>query len=125
MKRLIPCILCVALIVGIGVNHACAAEQKLSIAHFVVVPQTLANGSDSGPVVLEFKKAVIELAGGFTELGLSRGGSTSDGVVKHEQNISFIIRADRDISLELQELTDRLFDGKGTFIMSWPGKTVF
>lgn len=124
MKRLIPLFLCLALVLGFAASEAQAAEQKAAVVHFVVVPQTLASGYDSAPVVLEFKKAVIELAGGFTELGPSRGGSVGDGMVKHEQNISFVIGADRDISMELQELADRLFDGKGVFIMSWPGKMV-
>lgn len=125
MKRLIPALFCLLLVIACAVPQVDAAEQKDAYIHFVVINQVLPDGSDSSPVVLEFKKAVIKLAGGFTELGRTRGGSMGDDMVKHEQNISFIIGADKDISLELRKLTEKLFDGDGAFIMSWPGKMVF
>lgn len=124
MKRLIPFILLISLLFSFGVAQAEEAKQKDAYIHFVVLNQTLPDGSDSTPVLTEFKKEVIKLAGGFTELGNTLGGSMDGDMVKHELNISFLIGADRDISLELRKLTNKLFDGDGAFVMSWPGKMV-
>ena len=83
------------------------------------------DGTDAGPALLSFKAETIKLAGGYTELGQSRGGSLVDGKVQDQENISFVIGARKDISKELKEMTKRLFKGDGAFILAWPGKVMF
>ncbi len=125
MKRLIPFALCLCLILGVSTVQADTGDQQPFFVHFVVVAKTLPDGSDSAPAVVEFKKEILKLAGGFTELGSTHGGSLKDGIVKHRENLSFIIGAKKDISLELKALTKRLFQGDGAFILAWPGKVIF
>jgi hypothetical protein len=124
MKRIIPLIICLALILCAGAAQA-ADEQQPFIVHFVVVPGTMPDGSDSSPAIMEFRKEVLKLAGGYTELGQSHGGSLHGGVVKQQENVSFIIGAKKDISPDLKAMTRKLFKGDGAFILSWPGKVIF
>ncbi|QGY41636.1 hypothetical protein GM415_16410 [Pseudodesulfovibrio cashew] len=123
MKRFLPFIFCLCLVLAAGAAQA--GEQEPFVVHFVVIGKVLPDGSDSAPLMDEFKLEVLKLAGGFTELGPTRGGSLHDNVVRSEENVSFIIGAKKDISVELKALTDRLFKDGGAFIMSWPGKVLF
>lgn len=124
MKRLIPFAAALLLLVGFAVS-AHAADPKPFHVHFVVVPATLENGLSSGGAVTLFKKQVLELAGGFTELGATRGGSLENDGVKQRENLSFIIGADRDISKELKKMSITFFGGDGAFILAWPGTVTF
>ena len=123
MKRLVPVFLILVLFCCASV--ASAAESVPTHIHLVVVPETLDDGSSSEDAVVQFEKEVIRLAGGFTELGASRGGDIVDGDVEYQDNISFLIGADRDISRELHKLTIKLFGGSGAFIMAWPGTMIY
>jgi hypothetical protein len=127
MKRLIPVALafCLALTLFFAAAPSNAADQKPFFVHFVVVSKTMPDGSDSGPALLKFKKEVIKRAGGYTELGSSRGGSLKADGVQDQDNTSFIIGAKSDISMELKAMTKRLFGGNGAFILVWPGKVIF
>lgn len=127
MKRLIPFVLglCLFFAVAFVSTDSDAADQEPFFVHFTVISKTMPDGSDSGPAILKFKKEVIKLAGGYTELGSSRGGSLEAGGVHDEDNISFVIGAKSDISMELKEMTKRLFGDDGAFILSWPGKVIF
>jgi len=125
MRRLIPLVLCLMLVIGFTAATASAEETGAFHVHFVVVPAVMPDGSDASPMIMEFKKEVIGLAGGFTELGPSKGGALENGKVVHQENVSFIIGAKKDISKELKALTEKLFQGKGAFILAWPGKVLF
>ncbi|MGL1863839.1 MAG: hypothetical protein OCC46_15050 [Pseudodesulfovibrio sp.] len=125
MKRCIPVIFCLILVVAFAATPAQADDQKPFFVHFVVVSKTMPDGTDAGPALLSFKAEAIKLAGGYTELGQSRGGSLVDGKVQDQENISFVIGASKDISKELKEMTKRLFKGDGAFILAWPGKVMF
>ena len=121
MKRLIPAFLCLVLILGVFAVRAEAGDPQPFFIHFVVLPAA----SDDDPRVLEFKKMALALAGGFTELGATSGGSMHKDGVHQEDNLSFIVGAEKDITKDLKMLTKSLFGGKGAFIMSWPGKVMF
>ncbi len=127
MKRLIPFVLslCLFLTVSLVAADGDAGDPKPFFVHFTVVSKTMPDGSDSGPAVLKFKEEVIKLAGGFTELGPTRGGSLHPDGVHQQDNLSFIIGADKDISKDLKKMTQRLFKGDGAFILVWPGKVIF
>ena len=127
MKRLMPFVLslCLVLVVAFVATDANADEQKPFFVHFVVVTKTMPDGSDSGPAVLSFKAEVIKLAGGYTEIGSTSGGSLKADGVQDQDNITFIIGADKDISKELKAMTKRIFMGDGAFILAWPGKVIF
>ena len=91
MKRLIPVFLCLVLILGVFAVRAEAGDPQPFFIHFVVLPVA----SDDDPRVLEFKKMALALAGGFTELGATSGGSMHKDGVHQEDNISFIVGAEK------------------------------
>jgi len=125
MKRLIPILLCLCLVMAFAATDSHADDQQPFFVHFVVISKTMPNGLDFDAAVLSFKEEVIKLAGGYTDLGPTRGGSLNAGNVKHRDNLSFIIGAKKDVSVELKKMTKRLFGGDGAFILAWPGKVLF
>ena len=127
MKRQLYFTLSLCLVLGLvfGATFASADEQKPFFVHFVVVPSATQYGAETRAAILKFEEEVILLAGGFTELGPSRGGSIENGVVKPQENLSFIIGADRDVSKELKALSRKIFKDDGAFILAWPGKVIF
>ncbi len=125
MKRLTLIALCFCLAFAFLSTSAPAEEQKPFFVHFVVVSKTMPDGADAGPALLAFKAEAIKLAGGYTELGSTRGGSLKEGKVQDQENVSFVIGANKDISKELKEMTKRHFKGNGAFILAWPGTVMF
>lgn len=126
MKRCAMLVLVLAVCAfALGATDARADSAKPFQVHFTVVPATMPDGSDAGPALEQFKAEVIKLAGGFTELGPSRGGSLHPDGVHHSNNIAFLIGADRDLSAELKALTLRLFGETSVFILVWPGTATF
>lgn len=126
MKRCAMLVLVLAVCAfAFGATDARADSAKPFKVHFTVVPATMPDGSDAGPALEQFKAEVIKLAGGFTELGPSRGGSLHPDGVHHSNNIAFLIGADKDISAELKALTLRLFGETSVFILVWPGTATF
>jgi len=123
MRKLLYGLIVFMMVAGFGMT-AQAAEQKPFVVHFVVVSETVPAGGDFATALTQFKSEVVKLAGGYTELGATHG-STLDSDGKQEENISFIIGADKDITIELKELSKKLFGGDGAFILSWPGKVMF
>jgi hypothetical protein len=95
------------------------------MVHFTVIPAAMPDGTDAGPALDAFRKEVIALAGGYTELGPSQGGSMHPDGVHLEKNIPFVIGADRDVSVELKAMVMRLFATKDVFILTWPGRVTF
>lgn len=122
IKRFMPLFFIV--IFSLFALTAQAADTVPCFTHFVVVDSILPDGSESAEAVRAFEKEVIKMAGGFTELGMSRGGSIVNGAVEHQKNISFVIAADQDISKELKALSIELFGGRGAFVLVWPGTMV-
>jgi len=127
MKRFMPFVLslCLVLTVAFVATDANADDQKPFFVHFTVVPKTMPDGSDAGPALLSFKAEVIKLAGGYTELGPTRGGSLHPDGVHDQDNITFIIGAKKDISKDLKDMSKRIFKDDGAFILVWPGKVMF
>jgi len=110
---------------ALGAADARAEGAKPYHIHFTVVPAVLPDGSDPGPALVEFRTELIRLAGGYTELGPSRGGKMHPEGLVHEENIAFLIGADRDLSDQLKALTKRLFHEVNVFILAWQGTATF
>lgn len=126
MSRLIPVVLCLCIAFGGFAMEANAGEVSPYYTHFTVLPTAMPDGSDASEAIKQFKQEVLKLTTGFTQLGPSRGGSLEDdGTVKHQDNISYMIGADKDISQGIRELIMRLFQRDGAFIMVWKGKMVY
>ncbi len=115
-----------ALILSLAcVPNVSASEPAPAYVHMVVVSATLSDGSSSEDAVLAFEKAVIEMAGGFTKLGSSSGGILRGDTVEHQQNVTFMVAGQKDLSKELKTLTLKLFGGDGGFILAWPGTMTY
>lgn len=125
MKRSIFLFACLCLALTVAVTVHSSDEQKPFVVHMVVLDKVLPDGSDAAPAVLKFEEEVLKLAGGFTELGTTYGGSYRDNMVKRQDGFTFIIGAEKDITMELNEAVKRLYQGEGAFILSWPGKVLF
>jgi len=124
MKRFSPILLALILSV-VCVANTYAAEPAPTYVHMVVVSATLPDGSSSEDAVLAFEKAVIEMAGGFTRLGSSSGGILKGDTVEHQQNVTFMVAGQKNMSNELKALTLKLFGGDGGFILAWPGTMTY
>ncbi|WP_319542857.1 hypothetical protein [uncultured Pseudodesulfovibrio sp.] len=124
MQRFSP-ILLVMILSLFFVATVSASEPAPTYVHMVVVSATLPDGSSSVNAVGAFEKAVIEMAGGFTRLGSSSGGLLKGATVDHQQNVTFIVAGQKDLSKELKALTLKLFGGDGGFILAWPGTMTY
>lgn len=126
MRRMIAFVCCLCLVMVCLTAEAPAGEQSPYYIHYLVVPTAMPDGTDASQAIETFKGEVLKLTTGFTQLGPSRGGSLADdGTVKHQDNMSYLIGADRDISQGLREAVMRLFRRDSAFILVWQGKAVF
>lgn len=98
------------------------AESSVYI-HFFVVPAAVEEGKDLTEELSKLKQQLVSWAGGYTELGASKGGSREpDGKVETEDNFSFIVSAPNNITTELEEYISQHFAAKRPFILVWQGK---
>lgn len=109
----------------LGATDVRAEGGKPFHVHFTVVPAVMPDGSDPGPALVEFRAELVRLAGGYTELGPSKGGAMHPEGVVHEENIAFLIGAERDLSGQLKALVKRLFGEANVFILTWPATATF
>ena len=94
------------------------------MVHFLVVQGWIEGekgGGDVEAALSALKARMIELAGGYTELGATKGGSDSSGSVHHEDNYSFLVAAKGDISAELHAAAMECFNDEG-FLLVWPAQ---
>ena len=79
-------------------------------------------GGDLTASIAMLKRKFIELAGGYTDMGQTPGGSLQDdGKIKVQDNLSFMVAAKKDISDEIKEFVPQHFAGNA-FILVWPAK---
>ncbi|WP_027185117.1 hypothetical protein [Desulfovibrio inopinatus] len=89
--------------------------------HFFVVPSAIPGENNVAKQITDLKKMLIKVAGGYTELGLTHGGSVkTDGNIELENNFSFVVTAKTDISQELSAFIKKHFKSKAPFIVTWP-----
>jgi hypothetical protein len=99
-------------------RDACA-ETSVYV-HFFVVPESVKEGKKLADELAELREKLVSLAGGYTELGPSKGGSKEpDGRLDTESNIAFIVSAPRNITADLEEYISRHFATKHPFILVW------
>lgn len=101
-----------------------AEDQKPVYVHFIVLPKVLPGGGDSESAYKTFQAEMIMLAGGFSELGNSRGGSMHSDGVAPRSNAAYIVSADKDISKQIKDVVQRLFGLERVFILVWQGHLI-
>lgn len=125
MHRIFSVLFSLALVVCFSVTAAKAAESVPFHTHIVVVDTALVDDAEAESAVLEFKKELIKLAGGYTFLGKSHGGELRGNEVVNQDNMTFIVGAPKDISKELKALSIRIFHGNGAFILAHEGTMLY
>lgn len=98
--------------------------QRDAYVHFMVLPVNLPDGSDAESAFKTFRAEMIMLAGGYSELGPSQGGSLHPEGVVSKDNVAYIVSANRDISSEIKKVTMEIFGIERVFILVWHGHLV-
>jgi len=126
MKKKIPLIGLLSALLCIGLLSGPALAQSSVHIHFFVVPSQPAAGVNYWDAMEALRAKLVELAGGYTELGPSNGGSEgSGGTINKEYNFSFLASAPRDITSDLEEFIPKYFDISLPFILHWTGDCSF
>ena len=67
------------------------------------------------------RSGFVRLAGGYTEWVLTQGAAEgADGVLR-ENNFSFLVAANRNLTDDLVKLVQRYFQASRPFILHWVG----
>jgi len=99
------------------------AESQVYI-HYIVVPIPSQDGITDE--IAAFRAKLIELAGGYTEMGLVNGGSVvADGKVETSRNFAYMVSASRNITADLEEYVPQHFPTSKPFVLVWTGSVNF
>ena len=102
-----------------------AAQAGPAHIHFLVVAPTPAPGMSPVQAMANFRQALLDLAGGYTEWGPSQGAVRQKGGVHREGNFSYIVAATRDLTPELVALIKKYSDADQPFVLHWTGESNF
>ncbi len=99
------------------------AESQVYI-HYIVVPIPSQDGITDE--IAAFRAKLIELAGGYTEMGLVNGGSLhDDGSIETARNFAYMVAASRNITADLEEYVPLHFPTSKPFVLVWTGTVNF
>jgi hypothetical protein len=120
-RAILPILL--ALAIGMVAAPTALAESQVYI-HYVVVPIPSQDGITDE--IAAFRAKLIELAGGYTEMGLVNGGSrTDDGRIETSRNFAYMVSASRNITADLEEYVPKHFPTSKPFVLVWTGTVNF
>jgi len=109
----------ISLLPGAAGSFAQEEDGKAHV-HFFVVPAKSPDGSSTQAAVAKMKEYLLNLAGGYTDLGKSEGGWVdSQGMVFRRKNIAFVVSAPRDISVELKQYISENFGEISPYLLVW------
>lgn len=106
-----------ALLLGL----AAPALAQTAHIHFVVVAPKAGAGTSPILAMAGFRKGLLALAPGYTEWGPTQGASKQAGGVARQDNFSYLVAADRDLTPELVKLIKQYSDVKRPFVLHWTG----
>jgi len=109
--------LAAALILGL----AAPALAGPAHIHFLVVSPQPAPGMSNIQAMTGFRAGLVKLAGGFTEWGPTSGASRQNQEGMRQNNLSFLVAADRDLTKELAALIKKFFQTDRPFVLHWTG----
>jgi hypothetical protein len=122
MPRLIvPLLLALALLLA---SPFTALAESQAYIHYIVVPIPSQDGITDE--IAAFRAKLIELAGGYTEMGLVNGGSIDgDGRIETARNFAYMVSASRNLTADLEEYVPQHFPTTKPFILVWTGTVNF
>lgn len=100
---------------------AAPALAQTAHIHFVVVAPKPAPGMSPILAMAGFREGLLKLAKGYTEWGPTQGASQGTGGVYRQNNFSYLVAADRDLTPELVALIKEFSDAKAPFVLHWTG----
>ncbi|RJX29239.1 MAG: hypothetical protein C4525_14790 [Desulfarculus sp.] len=89
--------------------------------HFVVVPATPKAGLSFVQAMAGLRNGFVKLAGGYTEWVLTQGAAQGAEGVQRENNFSFLVAAERNLTDDLAKLVQRYFEAPRPFVLHWLG----
>lgn len=107
-----------------SVNVVQATEPKPVFVHFVVLPSVLADGSSAQSAYKTFQAEMIMLAGGYSKLGGSDGGSLHPQGVVPKENMAYLVSSSKKIGPEIKKVVQQIFGIERVFILCWPGELI-
>ena len=120
-RAILPMLLAIAICLA-SVLPAMAESQVY--IHYIVVPIPSQDGITDE--IAAFRAKLIELAGGYTEMGLVNGGSVvADGKVETSRNFAYMVSASRNITADLEEYVPQHFPTSKPFVLVWTGSVNF
>jgi hypothetical protein len=96
------------------------ARRDRIYVHFLVAPATFSDGSSADKAVSELKDYLLTSAGGYTELLNSQGcWINPKGTVEKENNFSFMVSAQKNMSAELKGYVSKHFGQQYPYVIVW------
>ncbi len=118
MRKTALAALAIALVLGLAAPVPAAETAHI---HFLVVAPQPAQGMAPLQAMTGFRAGLVKLAGGFTEWGPTSGASRQNKEGMRQNNFSFIVAADRDLTRELAALIKKFFPASQPFVLHWTG----
>ncbi|RJP30688.1 MAG: hypothetical protein C4527_09155 [Candidatus Omnitrophota bacterium] len=88
--------------------------------HFFVAPTVFTDGTTTAAAIVELKRFLVNLAGGYSELGVSEGGWLSPANdVETEMNIKFFVSATRDVSADIRQYLKDHLQQQYPYVIVW------
>ena len=116
----------VLLVCGLMSNCPSGYAESRVYVHFFVVPAAVKSGKNLSEELTTLRQKLVSLAGGYTELGPSRGGSKGpNGEVETEDNYSFLVAAPKNITAELKKYIPEHFATEHPFVLVWEAASSF
>jgi len=123
-RRILPAITLATILAltlcSLALSPAANASERAVTLHFFVVTDILPDGASAAPRLPELRLFLAKLAGGYTELGPGQGGfMNAANQLVSEQNHSFLVSADKDLSGEIRAYLDANFPAAMQYILVW------
>lgn len=96
------------------------APDRTLFVHFLVIPAAFPDGRPTDPETAAFREYLLELCGGYTELGPSAGAWLDpSGRVHAEPGRAFLVSAATDRRADLSRAIRERFRQQEAYVLVW------
>lgn len=100
---------------------AWSASSQKTFVHMVVVGVNPVSDTAAQDKLSQIEKGFLRLAGGFTRMGWTQGGSNEPGQPPSQTNVTYMVSAKRKMASEISMAVE-MVAGERPFILVWPGE---